>query len=80
MDNIECVVGGGDYIKVLFSFNLVVDYIDDILLRVGIYCGMFCVNFFDMGYSWDFIEDLGVDLIIISDLLVGVNGLGNLDF
>ena len=78
-DNIERVVGGGDYTKVLPSFNLVVDYTDDILLRAGIYRGMSRANPSDMGYSRDFIEDLGADPTTISDLLVGVNGSGNPD-
>lgn len=53
-DLLECIEGGGGYIEVLFSVNFVMDYSDDILLCVGIYCGMFCVDLSDLGYSWIF--------------------------
>ncbi|GEA11979.1 TonB-dependent receptor [Alteromonas sp. KUL49] len=76
-NTVERVVGGGDYTEVLPSFNLVVDYNDYILLRAGIYRGMSRADPSDMGYSRDFIEDIGADPTNVSDLLVGVNGSGN---
>ncbi len=75
--SVERVVGGGDYTEVLPSFNLVVDYNDYVLLRAGIYRGMSRADPSDMGYSRDFIEDIGADPTTVSDLLVGVNGSGN---
>ncbi|MCT7942853.1 TonB-dependent receptor [Shewanella holmiensis] len=77
--NIEKIVGGGDYTEVLPSFNLVVDYDDDILLRAGIYRGMSRANPSDMGYSRTFVTDDSDDPQSVEDLLVGVNGSGNPD-
>ncbi|MDT0595185.1 TonB-dependent receptor [Glaciecola petra] len=78
-DSIERIVGGGDYTEVLPSFNLVVDYSDDILLRAGIYRGMSRVDPSDLGFSRTFQTDDEVAPVSISDLLVGVNGSGNPD-
>ncbi|MGS2720994.1 TonB-dependent receptor [Paraglaciecola aestuariivivens] len=76
-NNIERIVGGGDYTEVLPSFNLVVDYADDILLRAGIYRGMSRADPSDLGYSRTFQTDDDVAPETISDLLVGINGSGN---
>ena len=78
-DTIERIVGGGDYTEVLPSFNLVVDYSDDILLRAGIYRGMSRADPSNLGFSRTFQTDDEVDPVSISDLLVGVNGSGNPD-
>lgn len=72
-------VGGGEYTEVLPSFNLVVDYEDDILLRAGIYRGMSRADPSDLGYSRTFQTDDEVDPVSITDLLTGVNGSGNPD-
>lgn len=76
-DSIESIVGGGSYTEVLPSFNLVVDYDDDILLRAGIYRGMSRADPSDLGYSRTFQTDDEVAPVSIADLLVGVNGSGN---
>ena len=76
-DSIERIVGGGDYTEVLPSFNLVVDYSDDILLRAGIYRGMSRADPSDLGFSRTFQTDDEVAPVSIADLLVGVNGSGN---
>ena len=76
--SIESIVGGGDYTEVLPSFNLVVDYDDDILLRAGIYRGMSRADPSDLGYSRTFTTDED-DALSVEDLLTGVNGSGNPD-
>lgn len=76
-DSIERIVGGGDYTEVLPSFNLVVDYDEDILLRAGIYRGMSRADPSDLGFSRTFQTDDDVAPVTIGDLLVGVNGSGN---
>ena len=77
--SVEQIVGGGDYTEVLPSFNLVVDYDEDILLRAGIYRGMSRADPSDLGYSRTFQTDDANDPESIEDLLVGVNGSGNPD-
>ena len=76
-DSIDQIVGGGDYTEVLPSFNLVVDYSDDILLRAGIYRGMSRADPSDLRFSRTFQTDDEVAPVSIADLLVGVNGSGN---
>ena len=76
MDKIK---SGGDYTKYLPSFNLVIDYSEDILFRAGIYRGMSRADPSDLGYSRTFQEDTEGTATSISDLLVGVNGSGNPD-
>jgi len=76
---LDKIKGGGDYTKFLPSFNLVVDYSEDILLRAGIYRGMSRADPSDLGYSRSFQEDTSDTATTISDLLVGVNGSGNPD-
>jgi TonB-dependent receptor len=78
-DTIEQIVGGGDYTEVLPSFNLVVDYSDDILLRAGIYRGMSRADPSDLSYSRTFQTDDDAAPESIEDLFVGVNGSGNPD-
>lgn len=78
-DTIDRIVGGGDYTEVLPSFNLVVDYSEEILLRAGIYRGMSRADPADLGYSRTFQTDDEVAPVSIADLLVGVNGSGNPD-
>lgn len=75
--SIERILGGGDYTEVLPSFNLVVDYDEDILLRAGIYRGMSRADPSDLGFSRTFQTDDEVAPVTIGDLLVGVNGSGN---
>ena len=74
---IDRVVGGGDYTEVLPSFNLIVDYSEEILLRAGVYRGMSRADPSDLGYSRTFQTDDDVAPQSLSDLLVGVNGSGN---
>lgn len=76
-DSLESITGGGSYTEVLPSFNLVVDYRDDILLRAGIYRGMSRANPSDMSYSRTFQTDDDVAPTTLADLFVGVNGSGN---
>ncbi|WP_394130094.1 TonB-dependent receptor [Shewanella maritima] len=76
---VEQIESGGDYTEVLPSFNLVVDYDEDILLRAGIYRGMSRADPSDLGYSRTFVTDDSDDPESIEDLLVGVNGSGNPD-
>ena len=76
-DSIEAVQGGGDYTEVLPSFNLVVDYSDDILLRAGIYRGMSRADPSDLGFSRTFQVANDEAPETLSDLLVGINGSGN---
>jgi TonB-dependent receptor len=74
----ERLVAGGDYTEVLPSFNLVVDYSDDILLRAGIYRGMSRADPGDLGYSRSFRTGNDDDAQTVTDLLV-VDGSGNPD-
>ncbi|MCL1143568.1 TonB-dependent receptor [Shewanella gaetbuli] len=78
-ESIEKIVGGGDYTEVLPSFNLVVDYDDNILLRAGIYRGMSRADPSNLSYSRTFVTDDSDDPESVEDLLVGVNGSGNPD-
>jgi TonB-dependent receptor len=78
-ETLERIESGGDYTKFLPSFNLVVDYNEDILMRAGIYRGMSRADPSDLGYSRTFSTDDEVGATSVSDLLVGVNGSGNPD-
>ncbi|MBC3765802.1 TonB-dependent receptor [Neptunicella marina] len=75
-DELERTEGGGSYTEVLPSFNLVVDYSEDVLLRAGIYRGMSRVDPADLGYSREFATDEESPMTI-DDLIVGANGSGN---
>lgn len=77
--SLDKIKSGGDYTKYLPSFNLVIDYSEDILFRAGIYRGMSRANPSNLGYSRTFQEDTEGTATSISDLLVGVNGSGNPD-
>jgi len=77
--SIERIVSGGDYTEVLPSFNLVVDYTEDILIRAGIYRGMSRADPSDLGYSRTFQTDNEDAPISVTELLTGVNGSGNPD-
>lgn len=76
--SIDRIVGGGDYTEVLPSFNLVVDYSEDILLRAGIYRGMSRADPSDLGYSRNFQSGDDDAPQSISDLL-SITGSGNPD-
>lgn len=76
-DSLERIVGGGSYTEVLPSFNFVMDYSEDILLRAGIYRGMSRANPSDLSYSRTFQTDDDVAPTSVADLIVGVNGSGN---
>ncbi|WP_372620193.1 TonB-dependent receptor domain-containing protein, partial [Alteromonas stellipolaris] len=78
-DSLERIEGGGSYTEVLPSFNLVIDYSDDILVRGGIYRGMSRADPSDLGYSRTFQTDDDLAPTSLADLLVGVNGSGNPD-
>ena len=74
---IQRTVAGSDYTEVLPSFNLVVDYSEDILLRAGIYRGMSRVDPSDLGFNRTIdIDDTG-EATSREDLLTGVTGSGN---
>ncbi|MBH0021009.1 TonB-dependent receptor [Pseudoalteromonas sp. SWXJ133] len=77
--SLDKIKSGGDYTKYLPSFNLVIDYSEDILFRASIYRGMSRADPSDLGYSRTFQEDTEGTATSISDLLVGVNGSGNPD-
>ena len=74
----ERLVAGGDYTEVLPSFNLVVDYSDDILLRAGVYRGMSRADPGDLGYSRTFNSGDDDSPETVTDLLI-INGSGNPD-
>ena len=74
---IEQVVAGGDYTKVLPSFNLVVDYSEDILLRAGIFRAMSRPDPSDLGFRRSFVTDDNDAPTSVADLLVGAEGAGN---
>ncbi|MBU2977197.1 TonB-dependent receptor [Alteromonas sp. C1M14] len=78
-DALERIEGGGGYTELLPSFNFVMDYSDDILLRAGIYRGMSRADPSDLGYSRTFQTDDEVAPTSVADLIVGVNGSGNPD-
>ncbi|MDO6620892.1 TonB-dependent receptor [Shewanella sp. 6_MG-2023] len=75
--NIKQIEAGGDYTEVLPSFNLVVDYDDDILIRAGIYRGMSRADPSDLSYNREFLTDNSDDPTSVEDLLVGAQGAGN---
>ncbi|WP_282131516.1 TonB-dependent receptor [Pseudoalteromonas aliena] len=77
-DTLEKNTGGGSYTKYLPSFNLVVDYSENILLRAGIYRGMSRADPADLGFDRDFVTDDDSVALSLSDLLT-VNGSGNPD-
>jgi TonB-dependent receptor len=77
-NSLEKVKGGGSYTKYLPSFNLVVDYSEDILLRAGIYRGMSRADPSDLGFDRDFVTDDESVALSLSDLLT-VDGSGNPD-
>ncbi|MFY8328765.1 TonB-dependent receptor [Pseudoalteromonas sp. ZZD1] len=78
-ESLEQIEGGGGYTEVLPSFNLVVDYSEDILFRGGIFRGMSRADPSDMSYSRTFQTDDNAAPTSIEDLFVGVNGSGNPD-
>ncbi|TMO72821.1 TonB-dependent receptor [Pseudoalteromonas sp. S3785] len=77
-DTLERTKSGGGYTKYLPSFNLVVDYSEDILFRAGIYRGMSRADPSDLGYDRDFVTDDQSVALSLSDLLT-VDGSGNPD-
>ena len=68
---------GSDYTEVLPSFNLVVDYSEDILLRAGIYRGMSRADPSDLGFNRTIDIDETGEATSREDLLNGVTGSGN---
>jgi TonB-dependent receptor len=75
--DVERTVAGSDYTEVLPSFNLVIDYSDDILLRAGIYRGMSRVDPADLGFNRTLEIDADSEATSPEDLLTGVSGSGN---
>ncbi|MGO2013094.1 MAG: TonB-dependent receptor [Pseudoalteromonas sp.] len=76
-DSLDKIEGGGDYTEILPSFNLVVDYSEDILIRGGIFRGMSRVEPGNLSYSRTFQTDDDAAPTTIEELFVGVNGSGN---
>lgn len=75
--DIQRTEAGSEYTEVLPSFNLVVDYSEDILLRAGIYRGMSRVDPADLGFDRTIdVDDTG-EATAREDLLNGVTGSGN---
>jgi len=76
---LEKIQSGSSYTKYLPSFNLVVDYSEDILMRAGIYRGMSRADPSDLSFNRDFSTNSNDDApaTSLSDLLVGVSGSGN---
>ena len=76
---LDKIQSGSSYTKYLPSFNLVVDYSEDILLRAGIYRGMSRADPSDLSFNREFSTNSNDDgaATSLSDLVVGVNGSGN---
>lgn len=77
---VETTVGGGDYVEVLPSLNVVMDLRDDVLLRGGIFRGLSRADPSDMGFSRSFDTDTGTGPTTLAELITGVNGSGNPNF
>lgn len=75
--DIQRTEAGSDYTEVLPSFNLVVDYSEDILLRAGVYRGMSRADPSDLGFNRTIDIDETGDATAREDLLNGVTGSGN---
>lgn len=75
--SIERTVAGSDYTEVLPSFNLVVDYSEEILLRAGIYRGMSRADPADLGFDRTLQIDDDTEAATREELLTGVDGSGN---
>jgi len=74
--DITRAVSGGSYTEVLPSFNVVVDYNENLLIRGGIYRGMSRADPSDLGFSRKFSTDEDSD-VAVGDLLGSVEGPGN---
>ncbi|WP_299074892.1 TonB-dependent receptor [uncultured Paraglaciecola sp.] len=75
--SIQRTVAGSDYTEVLPSFNLVIDYSDDVLLRGGIYRGMSRVDPADLSFDRSIQTDDEAEAATREELLTGVDGSGN---
>ncbi|MDO6695080.1 TonB-dependent receptor [Aliiglaciecola sp. 3_MG-2023] len=75
--DIERAVSESDYTEVLPSFNLVVDYSEDILFRAGVYRGMSRADPADLSYDRTIETDDQAEATSREELLTGVNGSGN---
>jgi TonB-dependent receptor len=78
-DSLEKTQGGGSYTEILPSFNFVMEYSDELMIRAGIYRGMSRADPSDLGYSRTFQTDDDSSPTSLVDLLTGVNGSGNPD-
>ncbi len=76
--NFYSVVGGGDYVELLPSFNAVMDLADDVLLRGGVYRGLSRPDPADMGYGRRFSVD-DDDVTSISEVAGSATASGNPD-
>jgi len=76
-DVVDRFVSGGDYTEILPSFNLVVDYEENLILRAGIYRGMSRADPSDLSFNREFITES--DALSVDDLLSGAQGSGNPD-
>ncbi|MEM1390771.1 MAG: TonB-dependent receptor, partial [Pseudomonadota bacterium] len=73
-------VGGGDYTEVLPSFNAVMEYSDQVLLRAGIFRGLSRADPSDMGFTRTFNTDTSIGATTLDQLITGANGAGNPNF
>ena len=77
---VETIVGGGDYTEVLPSFNAVMEFSDDVILRAGIFRGLSRADPSDMNFSRSFDTDTDSDPTTLAELITGVNASGNPNF
>ncbi|MBU2879472.1 MULTISPECIES: TonB-dependent receptor [Aliiglaciecola] len=75
--DITRTVAESDYTEVLPSFNLVIDYSEDILFRAGVYRGMSRVDPADLSYDRTIETDDEAEAATREELLTGVDGSGN---
>ncbi|MEP4890098.1 MAG: TonB-dependent receptor [Aliiglaciecola sp.] len=76
-EGIDRAVSESDYTEVLPSFNLVVDYSEDILLRAGVYRGMSRADPADLSFDRTIETNDEAEALTREELLTGVNGSGN---
>ncbi len=76
--NFYSVVGGGSYLELLPSFNLVMDIRDDVLFRGGAYRGLSRPDPADMGFGRNLAVD-DDDATAIDDLVGRATASGNPD-
>lgn len=74
---VVATAGGGDYTEVLPSFNVVMDYSDEVLLRAGVFRGLSRADPADMGFTRTFNTDTSIGATTLDQLITGATGSGN---